>query len=426
MLVVLVFDRQEVFAMKKLNPTVIYSELFLSYWCVYCVISGFSSVFLLDIGYSNTEIGTMLAIGNIASVIIQPITANIADRSQKLNTLDISMIMTFVIAIFEVLVLIVGKRSIVLFIAYLATIAVHAAMQPLLNSVEGMFLHIGKKADYGLSRSFGSLGYSITSMLLGLLIASAGSGFLPFVALGFMAFLVLGLVVMQRKYKELSALAAEAGELSGIAGQSASGATELSEPGKDITMKEFMLRHKLFLVIMLGIFLMFYHHQVINYYILQIFQNVGGDSTDMGLYGSLMTITEVPALMFFTPLNKRFKTNTLLKVGIVGLVLRGVFMYMATSPLGIQLSLIVNPFGFSLFLAAIVKYITEIMDAREVVRGQSLYVVVITASAVVASFTGGIILDIWSAGRMLLLCMVLCVVGAAISLPLVDKAAREC
>ena len=424
MLIALVFDKQEVFAMKKLNPTVIYSELFVTYWCVYCVITGFSSVFLLDIGYSNTEIGTMLAIGNIVSVIIQPISANIADRSQKLNTLDIAMIMALVIGVFEALVLIVGKRSIVLFVAYLAVIAVHAAMQPLLNSVEGMFLHIGKRADYGLSRSFGSLGYSITSMILGLAIASAGSGFLPLVALGFLALLVIGLVVMQRKYKELAAMAAEAGELSGQS--AATEAAELSEPRKEITMKEFMLRHKLFLVIMFGVFLMFYHHQVINYYMLQVFQNVGGDSTDMGLYGSLMTITEVPALMFFTPLNKKFKTNTLLKVGIVGLMLRGIFMYTATSPLGIQLSLIVNPFGFSLFLAAIVKYISEIMDEREAVRGQSLYVVVITASAVVASFTGGIILDVWGASKMLLLCMILCIVGAAISFRLVDDAAQEC
>ena len=424
MLIALVFDKQEVFAMKKLNPTVIYSELFVTYWCVYCVITGFSSVFLLDIGYSNTEIGTMLAIGNIVSVIIQPISANIADRSQKLNTLDIAMIMALVIGVFEALVLIVGKRSIVLFVAYLAVIAVHAAMQPLLNSVEGMFLHIGKSADYGLSRSFGSLGYSITSMILGLAIASAGSGFLPLVALGFLALLVIGLIVMQRKYKELAALAAEAGELSGQS--AATEAAELSEPRKEITMKEFMLRHKLFLVIMFGVFLMFYHHQVINYYMLQVFQNVGGDSTDMGLYGSLMTITEVPALMFFTPLNKKFKTNTLLKVGIVGLMLRGIFMYTATSPLGIQLSLIVNPFGFSLFLAAIVKYISEIMDEREAVRGQSLYVVVITASAVVASFTGGIILDVWGASKMLLLCMILCIVGAAISFRLVDDAAQEC
>ena len=247
---------------------------------------------------------------------------------------------------------------------------------------------------------------------------------MPLVALGFLALLVIGLVVMQRKYKELAAMAAEAGELSGQSAMAE--AAELSEPRKEITMKEFMLRHKLFLVIMFGVFLMFYHHQVINYYMLQVFQNVGGDSTDMGLYGSLMTITEVPALMFFTPLNKKFKTNTLLKVGIVGLMLRGIFMYTATSPLGIQLSLIVNPFGFSLFLAAIVKYISEIMDEREAVRGQSLYVVVITASAVVASFTGGIILDVWGASKMLLLCMILCIVGAAISFRLVDDAAQEC
>ena len=413
MLLVLVLDRQEVFAMKKINSTAIYSEMFWMYWSIFCVISGFSSVFLLNLGYTNTEIGTLLAIGNIASVIIQPFSANIADRSKKLNTLDILLVMALFITFFEVLVWLVGKKSIVMFVAYLSVHAFHAAMQTMLNSIDGMFVRIGKRADYGISRALGSLGYCVTSMLLGFLITALGSGSLPLVALTFMLLLIAGTIAMQRRYKGLAAGAVQTEE-------------NPSTKEDEITMKEFMSRHKIFLIIMVGVFLMFYHHQVINYYMLQVFQNVGGGSTDLGIYGSLMTITEMPALLFFTPLNKKFKTNTLLKVGIVGLVLRGILMYVATSPLGVQLSLIVNPFGFSLFLAAIVQYISEIMDEREAVRGQSLYVVVITASAVVASFTGGIILDVWGASKMLFLCMIFCIVGAAISFRLVDDAAQEC
>ena len=101
-------------------------------------------------------------------------------------------------------------------------------------------------------------------------------------------------------------------------------------------------------------------------------------------------------------------------------------MFLAHSPLAVQLSLIVNPIGFPLFLAAIVQYISEIMDEGEAVRGQSLYVMMVTASAVVASFTGGVVLDKLGASKMLLICMVLCIVGAAIVLPLIDKATVEC
>ena len=154
-------------------------------------------------------------------------------------------------------------------------------------------------------------------------------------------------------------------------------------------MKEFARRHKLFLIITFGIFLMFYHHQIINYFMLQVFQNVGGDSADMGLYFSLMSLLEIPALVGFSKLNKRFSTAFLLKLGTIGLVLRGILMYVASSPLGVQLSLVVNPIGFPMFLGAIVRYINEIMDEGEAVRGQTMYVVVITTSAVISTFTGG-------------------------------------
>lgn len=36
------------------------------------------------------------------------------------------------------------------------------------------------------------------------------------------------------------------------------------------------------------------------------------------------------------------------------------------------------------------------------------------------------ILDAWGADRLLLICLLLCVLGAAVILPLIDKAAVEC
>ncbi len=399
--------------MNKIKPTMLYAEIFWMYWGVYCVISSFASVFLLEAGYTNTEIGLLLAAGNIASVVIQPFSANLADRSQKLNTLDILIIMTWIIAFFEIFTWLVGQKSSVFFISYLLVVAFHGCMQPLLNSVDAMFVRIGKRADYGISRSIGSLGFSLTSAGLGLLIAAAGARSLPLVSEGYLALMLIGLFFLRKQYK-------------GFSHDAKKTAVAASGKKQEITMKAFAARHKLFLLITAGIFLIFYHHQIINYFMLQIFQNVGGESADIGIYYSLMSLLEIPALIGFSKLKKRFSTCFLLKLGTVGLVLRGILMYAASSPLGVQLSLVVNPIGFPLFLGAIVQYISEIMDEGEAVRGQSLYVVVITASAVVSSFTGGMILDRWGAERLLLICLLLCVLGAAVILPLIDKAAAEC
>jgi PPP family 3-phenylpropionic acid transporter len=100
-------------------------------------------------------------------------------------------------------------------------------------------------------------------------------------------------------------------------------------------------------------------------------------------------------------------------------------MLVAGTPMLLLLTLVVHPIGFPLFLPTIVRYINEIMDTREAVRGQSMYVMVITVSGVVASSTGGIVLDSLGAGALLWICAITCVIGAVVILPLIEKAREE-
>lgn len=399
--------------MKKRAATVIYSEAFAMYWGIYCIVSSFASVYLLENGYSNTQIGVLLAVGNGVSVFLQPFAANLADRSQRVTALDVSLIMTLVIGIFEFFLLLLHGKGTLLFISYVLMLAFHTALQPLLNSFSMKFAYVGINADYGISRGIGSLGYSLMSAILGGIVASLGARILPLAAELLIILLLGGILCLKYVYKHHESYRAE--EIS----------TTIAPEHKDISMKQFVRGHILFLIISAGIFFLFYQQQIVNFFMLQIFQSVGGDSSDMGFYYALMSFLEIPALLGFSRLNKRISTVRLLKIGVVGLVLRGVCMYMATSSFAMQLTLIVHPIGFPLFLGAIVKYINEIMDVGEAVRGQSLYVMVITLSAIVASFSGGLLIDSIGVKSMLLLCLLFCIAGAAVILPLVDKAAKE-
>ena len=42
------------------------------YWMVYCILLSFSSVYLLEQGLSNTEIGLLLGLSGLASALLQP------------------------------------------------------------------------------------------------------------------------------------------------------------------------------------------------------------------------------------------------------------------------------------------------------------------------------------------------------------------
>ena len=66
-----------------------YGSIFGTYWMVYAVVSSFASVFLLAKGYSNAQIGVTLAAANILAVVLQPLTANVTDRSSRVGAIGI-------------------------------------------------------------------------------------------------------------------------------------------------------------------------------------------------------------------------------------------------------------------------------------------------------------------------------------------------
>ncbi len=398
--------------MSNLKGNTGYGEVFATYWMAYCVIASFSSVYLLANGYSNTEIGLLIAIGNLVSVVIQPVAANLADRSAKTNVFEIAALMTVLILLSQGMLLLVHGRSLILFSAYLIMFAVHAAMQPLLNSVNQTMLQRGVTVDYGCCRAMGSLGYAVISTALGMMVIRFSVVSLPIAGEFVTVLLLAGLLFLNRVYKNADPAKARKPVCK----------ADQKEP---ISMGDFVKRHRIFLVMTGGIFLIFYDHQIINFFMLQLFQNVGGGSTQLGTYYSIMTILEIIPLVGFTWLTRRFSTSFLLKLATIGFVLRAVLMLAAHTPMLLMLTLAVHPIGFPLFLPTIVKYINEIMDEGEAVRGQSTYVMVITISGVVASATGGIVLDTLGANMLLWICAITCLIGAAVILPLVEKARHE-
>lgn len=50
-----------------------------------CAINGFATVFLLHIGLKSSQIGVVLALGNILGVILQPFVAAAADRAKRVT-----------------------------------------------------------------------------------------------------------------------------------------------------------------------------------------------------------------------------------------------------------------------------------------------------------------------------------------------------
>ena len=400
----------------KLNSE--YAGIFGAYWMFYGIVSSFCSAYLLNIGYTNSEIGIVLAVASVVSVFMQPLLANLADRSQKLGAIGVAELSTVAMMILEVGLFIINKKTLALWVIYMLVMAWELALQPLFNSLARRLSESGYKINFGICRAGGSLAYAIFTSVMGTFVEKFGTVILPGTGLALLALLLGILLLCSRTLKKAtdthSGSIAKEGE-----------ATDAEETIEEIDFRMFVKRNKLFIILSIFIMILFFQNTITNNFMFQVVEGVGGTSEDMGRIFGVMAALEIPGLFFFDNIHKRFSCSTLLKFASLAFVLKLLTMYLANSVAMIYAAHFFQIFSFSIFLAGIVQFINEIMERGEAVRVQAVYTTAITIGGVFANIIGGIILDMSGPKMMLLISVILTVIGAVGIFFIIDKIGKK-
>ena len=388
-----------------------YAGIHGTYWMLYGAVCSFASVFLLGKGYSNADIGIILAVGNVAAVFMQPLLADMADRSKKLSLIGLTEIAAVLIALLTAVTFVTSRASIGLSVVFVMMVAWVTALQPLFNSLAFKLEESGHEVNFGVARSMGSLAYSVLCAFLGSLAETYGIGVLPLSGEIILAMLIITLAATARHFKR----ACKEREASGGASE------KIRTKAEDIDLIQFVRRNKLFLAVSMGVGGIFFSNAVFNNFMLQIVENVGGNGEDMGRIFSLMAFLEIPPMFFFSKVHKRFSCESLLKFAAVCFTLKVVWSYMADSVAMIFAAQFFQLVSFGIFLPAMVSFIDEIMEKGESVKGQALYTIMITVSTVFASFAGGFILDVGGASSLLLVASLVTGAGTLLFMAVIGK-----
>lgn len=423
--------------MKKLL-NIEYACIHANYWMIYGIVSSFASVFLLGRGYRNTEIGVILAAANVVAVVLQPLIADLADRSRKISLAGIMQIMTVMMMLMTVGMFTLQRKSLALSLAFVLLIAWHTVIQPLLHSLNFKLEESGAHINFGVARSTGSLAYSVLMAVLGTLVEKHGIEVLPISGEIIMAMMLLSLILTKVQFDKTKALndaQAAGGHLRGEDQRKEekeakkNGATEErneaepmpAEDYEEISLRTFIRRNGMFLFANIGVLGLFFSNSVMNNYLMQIVADVGGDSADMGRILSVMAFLEIPTMVFFDRLRKRFSCQTMLKVGAVGFTVKIVVCHLASSVGMILFAQIFQLVAFGLFLPAMVHFIDEVMERGEAVKGQAVFTMMITLTTIFSSLAGGAILDISGAKMLTFVSSVITALGALVIFAAVDR-----
>lgn len=395
-----------------------YAAAFGAYWMIYAITGSFASVFMLAKGYSNMHIGMTLAAANLLALALQPFIADRMDRVRGIKIVDASAWMTLVMMLTGAGYFIFTGGTLMLAAVIVLILAIHALIQPILNSLAFRLGECGTKVSFGIARAGGSLGFSAILAVLGTLVEKHGVMVLPVCTEAACAMLIMMLFITKTGFIRLKRKSDQ------TAGSCADGAAAEDPDKADaerIDLRSFIRRNTVFFILNLGIAGLLFSNAVLTNYMAQIAANVGGTTEEVGRILSLMAFLEIPTMVFFDRIKKHFRSRTLIKLASLGFTAKIAVCWIAGSVGLLFAAQVFQLVSFALIMPAMVYYADEIMSPGEAVKGQALFTMMMTLSTVFASLAGGWILDAFGVSALNFISLLVTLAGAAVVMLSINK-----
>jgi len=362
------------------------------FWMMFCVSSGFISLYLQGRGLGNGGIGTVTAIFGILAALLQPVLGGITDRSDRLTWRSVVLMLSIPFLLVCILMpLIPGTWAGALFMGIL--ILLGNTIIPFINSAHFYYSQAGEYINFGVARGIGSGLYALLALVIGALAAKYGIEMVPITGI-VIASLFIFVVFRMPSTKEQSE----------------------KPPRVKTQQKGFLLRYPAFSLMLIACLLMFTTHNILNTYLLQIIQSLGGNSSQLGVALAIQAVVEVPVLFGFSKLMKRFTPKSLMMTAAVGFAIKALMYALSGSVVMIYLIQFTQMISFALFASSSVFYTSQTIAKQDQTAGQAYMTSMMAAGTVLGSLTGGWILELSSMKVMLSVNVAIALLGVCFAL----------
>lgn len=380
-----------------------YISMQIPYWMGYSVLGTFTSVFLLSRDFSNSQIGLVLALANLLAAVAQPFLASFADRMTHIRLSQLAAVMALLLVGFSGILLLLPKAFLIVAFMYVLLYTCLVLLQPLTIAIGTFFISRGYSLNFGVARGLGSLAFAGAAAVTGRLIERFSPTIILYLLIGIFLFFALMAVLIDTrkqggKYSE-SQITAQQPE------------NQAEEP---IGLMAFAKEYRRFMLLLVGVSLLFVFHVIINSYMFQIIQPLGGSAANAGSSLSVAALSELPTMFFFSWLLKKFKIKSLMRLAACFFSVKAVLILFAGDLLLINIAQSLQMVGFAMHTMASVYYTNQIIPQKDLVKGQTLMAMANTLGGIIGSFLGGQMLSFLSVSAMLLIGTLISVIGTLI------------
>lgn len=389
---------------KDLTPGYAFIQGF--FWMSFAAIMGFSSLYLLESGYTNTQIGTIIAIAGFLSAVLQPVIASYADKPESFSLKKILMVLSAVQVVLAVLLILNYQRGFLLtglFYGFLITIL--QLMNPLVNALGTESMNQGKKLNFGVARGMGSAAYAAASYALGIIVAKSGARLVP------ISIMIIFLAMLASVFF----FAFDKGQKKSV----------MTDKKRKDGMLSFFKRYKRFCIVLIGCMMLYISHVFLNNFTFQIVETKGGGSPEMGFSMALSALIELPTLFLFTYMLKKIRCDIWFRISGIFFMLKSLGTLLAPNIPVLYCVQLFQLLGWALITAASVYYVNSIMDEQDAIKGQACITMMYTLGSVIAALLGGRLIDFSGVNSMLIFGTVCAAVGMVILLIFTERSEME-
>ncbi|MDT8862944.1 MFS transporter [Alkalihalobacillus sp. MEB130] len=372
--------------MFKKNSAKVMLFLFFSYSTM-TIFGTFLPIYFRENGLSGTEIGWLLAIGPIASIISQPVMGFLSDKYRSTKRTIVACL-TGAIAISFILAQVdsfIGFFLVLFFFFFFIS-----SVNPLGDSIARQTSE-DEKVSFGFIRMWGSLGFGVTALVIGYVFTIIGIDKI------FLAIIICLFVTLAIAFS----------------------ITERRKTNKPVTLIDAVkmgLEPRLFVFLLVVMFIFITHRTNDNYLGLYIVE-LGGNESYIGLATFIGVASECLVLATGAFWFKKFHETTFIMIAGSLYSIRWFFMTVISDPQLLLVLQLLHGVTFGILFLSAFQYVSKILPKHLLATGHVLFFTILFGvTAMIGSLGGGMIIEFLSIKFLYFLLGISAAIGVLLTL----------
>lgn len=356
-----------------------------AYWVALMPIANFSLIILQERGFSASIAGILIAIQSISAVVAQPIIAAFAERHPKIPLKLITTALMFIAILVMGLWAILPNFFLFALFTYIVLGFTMSSIPAFLNAMAMQLENSKLPVNYGLARGIGSISFALTSFILGKLVLQSSVWIIfPFFCITAAIFIFIQLQLYNPSPEMIQKNTTRARQI----------------PRSNLL--SFLKRNKKYAGFCISSVFLFFSNAVLNTFLPTIVDGIGGNMADQSFVRSISAMVELPAMIFYGFLVRKFQGHKLLILSSFSFFLKALFSSISPSLIFLNLTQLLQMTAYGIYTPAAVHFSDHQVSPEERIRAQAISMVASGGlGGAFGNLLGGLIMD--SAGLSILL-----------------------